>query len=159
MCWLGIRERANESQLTTVHGLCVWSILRIYPDDGIRQAQTLTFCCRCRFGKKCLAQRKRLQKLDNRNPLTFGANLGVTRECGVVERRVKQVQMRRECIWRFYEPSPERDEIHRLDAQTLWLNRKPERVFDSGCKRGLSAEADRSTVLKTRLEAGSLITE
>ena len=44
-------------------------------------------------------------------------------------------------------------------AQTLWLNRKPERVFDSGCKRGLSAEADLSTVLKTRCEAGSLITE
>jgi hypothetical protein len=34
-----------------------------------------------------------------------------------------------------------------------------ERVFDSVCKRGLSAEADLSTMLKTPPEAGSLITE
>jgi hypothetical protein len=33
-------------------------------------------------------------------------------------------------------------------AKTLWLNGKPERVFDSGWKRGLSAEADLSTMLK-----------
>jgi hypothetical protein len=43
-------------------------------------------------------------------------------------------------------------------GQTLWLNKVNERVFDSGCKRGLSAEADLSTMLKTRFEAGSLIT-
>jgi hypothetical protein len=43
-------------------------------------------------------------------------------------------------------------------AETIWLNKVNEGVFDSGCKRGLSAEADLSTILKTPLRAGSLIT-
>jgi hypothetical protein len=60
------------------------------------------------------------------------------------------LRIERERAWRVAEDLiiPAAAAVWLEEAKTLWLNRKPERVFDSGCKGGLSAEADRSTMLK-----------